>query len=427
MKKLFALILTLAMAMSLVACGGSKTNEPASSGSTTPAATTEPAKTDAPAAPTTLTLALRGGTYADVIKECLPAFEAENNVTCDVLELSEGDLLSKVGLDASNKEGAYDLIMVGSSNVATILGNDVAANLSELGYSFDDDIIPATTTTCMKDGQIYLAPYYGNVSVLMFNKQLVADAGYDADSIQSLDDIMKICAAAKAAGKNGFLYRGDNPSNLVVDFLPILCAYGGWVVDENNKPTCTTDEFKAALNFYLDLIATGTAQVKDDIIASIDTGAGAMTIGWPGWYTPTADTTGDYCALRGAAHTGDQSYNANIYGSWTIGIAANSTKKEMALKLLEYLMDADVQYATIPSGGVPCRYSALLDEKVLETYPQYAAVCEALENGVYRPVMEEWTEFYTILGTELDNIVNGVKTVDAGLADAQMQLEMLMG
>ena len=46
---------------------------------------------------------------------------------------------------------------------------------------------------------------------------------------------------------------------------------------------------------------------------------------------------------------------------------------------------------------------------------------------MYRPVIEEWTEFYTILGTELDNIINGVKTVDAGLADAQSQLEMLMG
>lgn len=374
--------------------------------------------------PVTLSLALRGGTYADVIKECLPAFEAEHNVKCEVLELSEGDLLSKVGLDAPNKEGAYDLIMVGSSNVATIFANGIAANLSELGYEFDDDIIPETTTTCIYDGDIYLAPYYGNVSVLMFNKQLVADAGFDGSSINTLDDLLAIGKSAQAAGKKGFLYRGDNPSNLVVDYLPILASFGGWVVDEEYQPTVNSQASIDAMNYYLDLIATGEAQKKDDIIASIDNGAAALAIGWPGWYTPTAETTGDYIALRGAVHEGDPAYNVNVYGSWTIGIAANSTKKELALELLEYLMDPEVQYSTIASGGVPCRYSSLLDEKVLEVYPQYEAVCEALQTGIYRPAMEEWTEFYTILGTEIDNIVNGIKSVEDGLNDAQTEIEM---
>ena len=63
----------LAMALSLAACGGGKTETP--SDSNTPADNTS-------AEPTKLSLILRGGTYADVIKECLPAFEAEHNVVC---------------------------------------------------------------------------------------------------------------------------------------------------------------------------------------------------------------------------------------------------------------------------------------------------------------------------------------------------------
>ena len=43
-----------------------------------------------------LVLALRSGTYADVIKACLPDFEAEHGITCEVLELSEDDLHSYV-------------------------------------------------------------------------------------------------------------------------------------------------------------------------------------------------------------------------------------------------------------------------------------------------------------------------------------------
>ena len=54
---------------------------------------------------------------------------------------------------------------------------------------------------------------------------------------------------------------------------------------------------------------------------------------------------------------------------------------------------------------MPCRYSSLQDAEILKTYPQYEVVCKALEGGMYRPVIAEWTQFYTILGAEMDNIV----------------------
>nr|WP_297175410.1 extracellular solute-binding protein [uncultured Agathobaculum sp.] len=409
MKKLLAMALALTMVLSMAACGGNNSGEGGSADGTTE-----------------LNLILRAGTYADVIKECLPTFEQEHNVTVNVQELSESDLYSGIALDAINAEGSYDLCMVDGSWMAEFTENGVLANLSDLGYTLDDDIIPATTSICYVGDDVYLAPYYGNVTVLMFNKANVEAAGYDASTITSLEDILTICQQAQADGKLGFIYRGDGQNNLVVDFLPILLSYGGWVLDENNQPTVNTDAFKDAMNYYLDLIATGEAQVKDDLIASVDTGAGTMGIGWPGWYTPTADTPADYIALTGASTAGGETHNANVYGIWTIGIPANSQNKELAAELLTYLMDPEVQKSTVPSGGVPCRYSSLQDPEILETYPQYEVVCQALESGVYRPVISEWTQFYTILGTEMDNIINGIKTVDEGLADAQAQLEELM-
>lgn len=412
MKKVIAMALALTMALGMTACGGgggSSSGEDSSSGGSTE-----------------LNLILRAGTYADVIKECLPAFEEEHSVTCNVQELSESDLYSGIALDAINADGSYDLCMVDGSWMAEFTENGVLANLSELGYELDDDIIPATTSICYVGDDVYLAPYYGNVTVLMFNKANVEAAGYNADTIDSLEDILAICKQAQADGKKGFIYRGDGQNNLVVDFLPILLSYGGWVIDDNNQPTVNTEEFKNAMNYYLELIATGEAQVKDDLIASVDTGSGTMGIGWPGWYTPTADSAADYIALNGAATDGGEVHNANVYGIWALGIPANSQNQELAAELLTYLMDADVQKSTVASGGVPCRYSSLQDPEVLETYPQYEVVCEALESGVYRPVISEWTQFYTTLGTEMDNIINGVKTVDQGLADAQTQLEELM-
>ena len=115
-----------------------------------------------------------------------------------------------------------------------------------------------------------------------------------------------------------------------------------------------------------------------------------------------------------------------MYGMWTIGVCENSPNKELAFELLKYLMDADVQLSTVELGGVPCRYSCLLNEDVLAKYPHLETVCHALETGVYRPVIEQWAEFTEILGVEMDSVIQGVKTMDQGLADAQANLEMLM-
>ena len=412
-RKVLALILAGAAACSLTACGGSSVSAEGSQG-TSAEGTTQ------------MSIALRGGVYADVLKECLPAFEEEHNVKINVQELSEEDLHTSVALNATSAQGAYDLCMVDGSWMAEFTSAGVLANLTELGYELDEDIIPATTSICYVDGSAYLAPYYGNVTVLMMNKANVEEAGYTVDTVDSLEAVLDICQQAQANDKKGFIYRGDSQNNLVVDFLPILLSHGGWVVDENNQPTVNSEEFVNAMNYYMELIATGEAQVKDDLVASVDTGAATMGVAWPGWYTPTADSAADYIALNGKASPDAEAYNANVYGIWCLGIPSNSQNKELAAELLTYLMDPEVQYGTVVSGGVPCRYSSLQDEEVLKTYPQYEVVCQALESGVYRPVIAQWTEFYTTLGSEMDNIINGAKTVEEGLNDAQAALEELM-
>lgn len=180
-RRLLAGALAATMALSMTACGsGGGSSDTQGSGSSD-------------GSPTTLNLILRAGAYADVIKECLPKFEEEHNVKCEVQELSESDLYSGIALDAINQKGSYDLCMVDGSWMAEFTENGVLANLSDLGYELDDDIIPATTSICYVGDDVYLAPYYGNVTVLMLNKENVKAAGYTADTIESLDDVLAVC------------------------------------------------------------------------------------------------------------------------------------------------------------------------------------------------------------------------------------------
>lgn len=400
MKKLLALVLALMLALSLVG-----------------------ALADAP---TKLTLILRGGTYGEVIKACLPAFEAEHNVTCEVLDLSFDELHSKIALNAPNPAGEYDLCMVDGSWMAEFTANNVLANLSDMGYSFDEDIIPATTAICKVGDAIYLAPYFGNVTVMLYNKALIEEAGYKPEDIDTFADLKDIAEKTNAAGKMGFLIRGGSGDNIVSDFIPHLLVHGGWVVDENNQPTVNTPEFKAAFENYIELYKLGGTMDKDDIVAAIDNGDAALGQGWPGWYVPSADSNASYVVIPTKLDDADEPKNTSMYGVWTIGVCENSQNKELAFELLKYLMDPEVLLSTVELGGVPCRYSCLQNADVLAAKPHLAIVCSALETGVYRPVIEQWAEFTETLGVEMDAVIQGVKTMDQGLADAQAALEMLM-
>ena len=418
-KRPLALALALATAVSLTACGSSGGTSETGSGDSGSAS----------GEPTKMTLILRGGAYGESLEASLPAFEEEHNVDIEVMLMSFDDLHTGIALDAVNDVGTYDLCMVDGSWMAEFTENGVLANLSELGYSFDNDIIPATTEICIVDDEIYLAPYYGNVTVMMYNKQLLADAGYTPEEIDSFADVQDIAQKTRAAdpSKNGFLIRGGSADNILSDFLPHLVAHGGWVLDENNNPTVDTPEFKAAMEDYLALYNVGGTLDKDDIVASVTSGETAMAQIWPGWYTPTADGPADYITIPTKLTDDSEPLDAvALQGVWCIGIPDNAPHKELAVELLEYVMSPEVQLASIENDGVPCRYSCLTDPTVLETYPHLETVCGALETGVYRPAIAEWTEFTNILGTEMDNIIQGTKTMDEALSYAQEQLEQLM-
>ena len=118
MKNLKLLAAGLAMTASLTACGSSARETVQSADSSTETQTNSAMQTEnsqaqeaAPGETAEMTLILRGGSYAEVIKKALPDFEADHNCKIEVLEMSFDDLHTGIALDAVNETGTYDLCM----------------------------------------------------------------------------------------------------------------------------------------------------------------------------------------------------------------------------------------------------------------------------------------------------------------------------
>lgn len=373
-----------------------------------------------------LTLVLRAGSYTDVMKALAPAFEKEYNCTIEMLDLDFSDMYQKIALDSMNAEGAYDVIMIDGSWFTEFQTSGMLTNLTDMNYTLDDDFIAGTTKGGLdENGSIFAVPFFGNVQLFYYNKDVLAKYGYDA-APTDWQTVLELAQKVKADGLIGFAARAQAGENIVTDIDPLLLANGGQIMDAENNITINTPEYTAALNSYIQLIQAGQIMAKDDIVAAVNNGNAAMSLIWPGWYTPGADEPTSFALMPNKATPDGEEHDTAWYGLWYLGVTANSQNKDLALKFIDYVTSSESEIATVSCGLTPIRHSPYQNADVLAQSPQLAVVYEALKNGVYRPSVPQWTDITNTLGAELDNAVQGAKTVEAALADAQSACEAVM-
>lgn len=422
MKKIAAVFMAILMMTALLAgCSQSDSGSGAAS-----VASVSGASDDGGASGGKLTLVLRAGSYTDVMKALAPAFEEENNCTIEILDLDLSDMYQKIALDSQNAEGAYDVIMVDGSWFTEFQTSGILANLSEMGYTLDEDFIEGTTKGGLDaNGEVFCIPFFGNVQLFYYNKDVLAEYGY-TEPPTDWQTVLELAQQINADGTYGFLARAQAGENIVTDIDPLVLSSGGQIMDADNQVTIDTPEFHQALEMYMQLIDAGAIMAKDDIVAAVNNGTAAMSLTWPGWYTPGEDEAASFALMPNKMTPDGEEYDSAWYGLWYLGVTANSQNKDLALKFIEYATSSESEIETVQYGLTPIRNSPYQDESVLAQSPQLAIVYEALQNGVYRPAVTQWTDITNTLGTELDNAVQGAKTVDQALADAQSACEAIM-
>ena len=372
--------------------------------------------------PTPLTLAVLSGQWAEAIKAELSAFEQGNHVVCAVLELPRDELHETLAQGAAG----CDLIMVHSDNMPEFRKTGVLANLSALGYKSDSDIIPAVTEICTDGSAVTLAPWHANASVLLCNKQSLIASNSSADRLQNLQNMLAACKAAKQRGEIGFAYHESFQDRVTLDFLPVLRAYDGWFLDRDGKPSIYTKKFQDAVNAFLDLTATGKSVSNEDFVSTIDSGKALMGFIRSDQYTLSPRRNATYISFPGAATRGGETHAAGTCAIWGFGVPAGSQNPELAERLLEYLLNPNIQRKALSARLTPCRYSLLQDPELQAQYPRYAKIREALENSQYVPAVTEWPQMCDILGEELWKVMAGRKKVTECLEDAQSRITALL-
>ena len=146
MKRFLAIALTLAMVLSLAACGGSKKEETTTSGSEQTQETTEASGTSI----SLWTYPIGGWGDENAVKELTDAFEAETGikVTVEYLAYADGDDKVNAAITAGK---APDLIMEGPERLVANWG--AKGYMVDLADLLDDtdkaEISPAALSACV--------------------------------------------------------------------------------------------------------------------------------------------------------------------------------------------------------------------------------------------------------------------------------------
>ena len=453
-KKLLALLLALAMVLSLAACGGGGNNKPANN-NPAPSDTKEPAEDNktpdpAPAEPsggeaaeiTLWAYPVGGWGTEDNVKPLLEAFTAETgiNVKLEYLAYADGDDKVNTALTAG---GAPDLILEGPERLVANWGaNGYMVDLSDLIDDTDkSEINAAALAACTNDdGAVYEYPMVITAHCMGINLDAFKAAGADQyldleNHTWSTEDFINAVDALYAhfGDTVGAVYckgqGGDQGTRALINNM-----YGGTFTNaEHTSYTWDDPKNVQAIEQLagMDGIAFDASLEGGDEIALFYQGVLKMAFCWniAQQLNPNTADTGEGKTVAGeeivCMNFPSESAPVLQGGIWGLGIFDNGDEAriEAAKKFVKYMCDSEhtaeaakiSNFFAARSAAEGTDLSTIFDDN--PTMMEYNKVI--LPNlGDYYQVTTGWAAARTAWWNTLQKIGNGESAADALAAGA---------
>lgn len=222
MKKVVALLLAATMTLGLVACGGKENN----------GGTTETRKPE----DVTLTVWASGaGAQVDAMKAACEAFAAKTGYTVEFS--APGDTYEELMKTKMSSNDMPDVFDTHGWSVARYSEYLAPLNDVECTANVNPQILNIVSG---ENGDIYALPFDMDITGIVYNVDVLTEAGVDVDSIKTWADFEAACDAVLAIGKNPIHMGGSNSFTIGWFYDRVAPSY--YLTDENN---CKIDDLKS--------------------------------------------------------------------------------------------------------------------------------------------------------------------------------------
>ncbi|MCR5272360.1 MAG: extracellular solute-binding protein [Lachnospiraceae bacterium] len=379
MKKILSLTLVGTMAFSLAACGSSSSSDSASSEKTeteeaeaeeaeaesADAEETEAAVTEVPEGSIELEYNLSTDDYA-VFQQIIADFTEETGIDVTIVNLG-GDYESGM----KTKMASNDLPDVWVTHGWSLIRySEYMMNLADESWTekIDSGLKNVITND---DGELFILPITQAVAGIMYNKDVLSDAGVDPSEIRTWDDFNAACEKIKANGVTPIeMVLGDAYDSYMLEVIwPTLYTNDGVADKDANIEalqggtfdwTAHTEAFDMMTTWFdngwiNDDYASGK---RDEVLNALANGTGAFTMfsteNIPSIRMQNADANIGVLPVPAASddapsYFGTGEGNFSCFGIW------KDTEYEAECKqLLEYLAQPEIAAEIVKiDGGIP--------------------------------------------------------------------------
>ncbi|CUK11488.1 sugar ABC transporter substrate-binding protein [Shimia thalassica] len=378
-------------------------------------------------------------------------FTAQNpDIKLEWVTLEENVLRQRVTQDIAAKGGQFDVMTIGTYEVPIWGKQGWLVSLNDLPDAWDaDDLLPAIRGGLTVDGELYAAPFYGESSMVMYRKDLMAAAGMEMPEAPTWDEIK--AAAAAMTDKEGEVYgiclRGKAGWGENMAFLTAMSnSFGARWFDENWKPELNGAEWTATVNYYMDLMNNygppgASTNGFNENLSLFQQGKCGMwidaTVAASFVTNPKDSTVADQVGFALAPDNG-MGKRGNWLWAWSLGIPAGSDATDAAKKFVawatskEYtaLVASKEGWANVPPGTRTSLYenaeyakvpfAAMTLGSINAADPTAPSVKPVPYTGVQFVAIPEFAGIATQVGQEISAALAGQQTVEQALDKAQM-------
>jgi len=410
------------------------------------------------AAKETITIATVNNGDMITMKELSNHFEEQNpDISLKWVTLEENILRQRVTTDVATKGGQYDVMTIGTYEVPIWGKQNWLTELDNLGKNYDvDDLLPAIRSGLTIDNKLYAAPFYGESSMVMYRTDLMEKAGLEMPNAPTWSFIQKAAKAMtnKDEGVYGLCLRGKAGWGENVALITSMAnSFGARWFDENWKPQFNTPEWKATLQYYVDVMkesgpAGSSANGFNENLALFQTGKCGIWI--------DATVAGAFVTNKKDSEVADKvgfalapdnglGKRGNWLWSWTLAIPSSSKKSDAAMKFISWATSKEYSqlvadnkgWAKVPPGT---RASLYENEQYMNAAPFAQITLDSInsadpKNPTVKPVpyvgiqfvaIPEFQGIGTAVGQQFSAALTGQMTVEQALSTSQRLVERTM-
>jgi sorbitol/mannitol transport system substrate-binding protein len=382
-------------------------------------------------------------------------FEKENpGINVKFATYTEGDLRAAIEKDVSTHSNSFNVIMIGPYETPLFAKNGWLVDLTKQYVASDpsydaSDLLPAVAKSLSYNGDLYAAPFYGESSMLYYNKSLLSAAGITMPEhptwAQVAADAAKLNQPGKEAGicLRGLAGWGDNMASLDT----VINTFGGEWYNSSWQAQLDSPADTAAINFYVNLIkADGESGASNDSFNQLLTlyGQGKCAM----WYDSTVAATSLATTYPSVyAQTGyafapvDKTTSSGWLWSWSLGIPQGVSDQGAAWKWLSWatseqydsLVASKYGWSAVPPGSRTSLYgnanylkaaapfASITLQSIDGTDPDHPTVNPVPYVGVQYVDIPQFESLGLEVGQQIAGAIAGTESVSQAISAAQSE------